>query len=517
MRFAWKKQGGREIQVKLLANGSWEHRYVAGTAFQPVNKKVIRVDDKLPMDWVLVTRDLFADFGEITLQGIAFAPGDGEFALFDRILLARSQEDFDRRDVFFGDMDAVLVVNCGKRAKENVRENEGYAFELVQGDRRNTWPKTCPLNHCWYHDNKIVFNIRVPKQQTGTLRLTFVAGSHPDRKQKYAVEGKHTGMLSAFAAGRNVDVPISAADSADGRVHVEITPTSRHLAVISRLQFIPNQLPIGNEKTKPTPPPTSKIKPGRNDKIAYGKSGEEELFMDLFLPRATEPRPAIVMINGGWGGNNRKQVMAYAKHLSEKGYVTASINYRGATEAPFPAALEDCRQAVRWLRENADSYGIDAERIGVFGVSIGGCFAALLGLSEADDATRVQFVITIGGVFDLSREIENAGAKLRRLLRVNQEQNPRLYKRASPITHVKKGDFPPFLLLHVRSDPEFRWQQSMLMNAKLKSVGIPVEYHLFTDSKLTKSIINEPPHRSEAYRLIEAFLAKYVDDRDAAR
>lgn len=102
LRFAWKKRGGSGLLLQLAANGKFGpqrgeqpgYRYEAGPQPNPLNLEALRVDDKLPDDWVVVERDLFADFGAFTLDGLAFTPLDGEYALFDHIYLARTREDF---------------------------------------------------------------------------------------------------------------------------------------------------------------------------------------------------------------------------------------------------------------------------------------------------------------------------------------------------------------------------------------------------------------------------------------
>jgi hypothetical protein len=102
LRFAWKKKGGQTICLQLNHDGNWgpsegapgKFRYHAGPGPECYGAS-LTVDSKIPADWVVVTRDLYADFGEFTLTGIALSPVDGEYALFDHLYLGRSTRDFE--------------------------------------------------------------------------------------------------------------------------------------------------------------------------------------------------------------------------------------------------------------------------------------------------------------------------------------------------------------------------------------------------------------------------------------
>ena len=105
LQFAWKKQGGQRLCVQLNHDGQWgpvpstnplKFRYDAGAAPGETFGGAMRIDGALPNDWVVITRDLYADFGEFTLTGLALAPVDGDFALFDHIYLGRMPRDFDQ-------------------------------------------------------------------------------------------------------------------------------------------------------------------------------------------------------------------------------------------------------------------------------------------------------------------------------------------------------------------------------------------------------------------------------------
>jgi alpha/beta hydrolase fold len=131
-------------------------------------------------------------------------------------------------------------------------------------------------------------------------------------------------------------------------------------------------------------------------------------------PQKAKEVPLIVWIHGGaffFGSKEGFPVEPVPVHLLLEGYAVASINYRLSSEAVFPARLEDCKAAVRWLRaHDADEFGIDPNRIGVWGASAGGNLAALVGTTgEVRDfevgenlgySSRVQAVCDFFGPTD---------------------------------------------------------------------------------------------------------------------
>jgi arylsulfatase A len=136
--------------------------------------------------------------------------------------------------------------------------------------------------------------------------------------------------------------------------------------------------------------------------------------LDLWKPQtASQPLPAIICIHGGgWYKGERSSMANLAQALAAKGFVTATISYRLSGEAKFPAAIQDCKAAVRFLRANAAKFGINANAIGVTGLSAGGHLAALLttsgGVKElegdgghADQSSAVQAGIAMGAQSDL--------------------------------------------------------------------------------------------------------------------
>ena len=155
--------------------------------------------------------------------------------------------------------------------------------------------------------------------------------------------------------------------------------------------------------------------------LVYKTVGGSDLALDIYLPTARNQRaPLVVWIHGG-GWRSGSKDRCPVTFLTDSGYAVASINYRLTTVAPFPAQIEDCKAAIRWLRANADTFGFDRERVAVAGASAGGHLAALIGASgdvKAFDkgehlnySSRVQSVVSIFGPTDFtSREALRADA-----------------------------------------------------------------------------------------------------------
>src|SRR5829696_7667281 len=117
------------------------------------------------------------------------------------------------------------------------------------------------------------------------------------------------------------------------------------------------------------------------DDLVFARPGDEVLRLDMALPgRGEGPFPAVVCLHGGgWTGGTRKQMAQTIDVLARRGFVAVSPDYRLAPKHRFPACVEDCKAAVRWLRANAGQYRIDPKRIGVVGLAAGGHLACLLG------------------------------------------------------------------------------------------------------------------------------------------
>ncbi len=121
--------------------------------------------------------------------------------------------------------------------------------------------------------------------------------------------------------------------------------------------------------------------------LLYGKAGDADLKLDLAMPKdGPGPFPVVVCIHGGgWTHGDRADLRTTIETLAGRGYVAVSVDYRLAPKDRFPAAVEDCKAAVRWLRANARQFKIKPDRIGVVGFSAGAHLACLLGVTRKAD------------------------------------------------------------------------------------------------------------------------------------
>ena len=239
--------------------------------------------------------------------------------------------------------------------------------------------------------------------------------------------------------------------------------------------------------------------------------------MDVYFPEAGGPWPVLVYVHGGsWMHGDKSEAGMFASMMTAQGYLVVSVNYRLYPAAQFPAMIQDVKCAVRSLRAHAGQYNLDPNRIGAFGVSAGGHLAALLGTTDAsigwdvgeylEQSSRVQAVISMAGVMDLSRSFPNADIEAMKLIGFGEYN----VAEASPISHVTPDD-PPFLLIHGDRDEVVPVEQSQLMYERLVQEHVPAQFvivqnaaHSFTAPGGTIPTI------PEINQIMLDFLAQYL-------
>ncbi len=231
--------------------------------------------------------------------------------------------------------------------------------------------------------------------------------------------------------------------------------------------------------------------------LAYASASSAET-LDLYLPPGVSPFPLIIYVHGGGFRGGDKNVAAkrgITEQLLSRGYAVASLNYRLSGEAKFPAAIQDVKTAVRWLRAHAQEYKLDPGRFGAWGDSAGANLVSLLGTSCGDSelegadlgnpgqSSCVQAVVDFYGPIDFlqmdtqftgtdcpvnhnranSAESQYVGGPI--------QQNRALVNQANPITYISSDD-PPFFIQHGTKDCTVPLQQSQLLyDALVPAIG----------------------------------------------
>ena len=231
----------------------------------------------------------------------------------------------------------------------------------------------------------------------------------------------------------------------------------------------------------------------KND-IPYADTENPRQSLNLILPKSRKKKilPALIYIHGGgWKNGNKDQGVARLLPYVESGeYVGISVGYRLSGEVRWPAQIHDCKAAVRWVRGNAKKYGINPERIGVFGNSAGGHLVATLGTSgnvkELEGSlgnykTMESSVHCVGNFFGPSALLEMsrfpsridhdaANSPESQLIGGELQKNKKKAIKASPINYVTKDDCP-FIHVHGTNDQLVPYNQSVIFHKKLLENG----------------------------------------------
>jgi acetyl esterase/lipase len=255
------------------------------------------------------------------------------------------------------------------------------------------------------------------------------------------------------------------------------------------------------DRPAPRLPDTTRLVPD----LPYAASNNPRQRLDLLLPRTdpgAPPRPLVVFVHGGGWRNGDKQSgqARVARFVATGKYIGATIGYRLSSEVTWPAQVHDCKAAIRWLRANAEKYGIDKERIAVIGTSAGGHLVAMLGVSQRvrglegtigphlDQSSRVACVVDQYGPTELltmddypGRLTHNdAGSPESLLVGGPIQQNKATSRNASPLTHVSRDDVP-ILIVHGTDDPLVPFNQSERFLAALVKAGVDAHLIQMTD------------------------------------
>jgi len=197
---------------------------------------------------------------------------------------------------------------------------------------------------------------------------------------------------------------------------------------------------------------------------------------------------------GGFRAGSRQSYDELCKRLAGQGYVAVTVSYRLAPKYQFPAAIFDCKAAVRFLKWNAEKYGLDQARVGVTGSSAGGHLAQFLGVTanvaefdpgippstggiRAVPTTGVRCVVNVYGPSDFTKSYGksvDAAEVLPLWLGGNLETARAKHIRASPLNWVTPNAAPT-LCIHGTEDKYVAHEQAVWLVDRLKACGVEAE------------------------------------------
>ena len=250
--------------------------------------------------------------------------------------------------------------------------------------------------------------------------------------------------------------------------------------------------------------------------------GDRKEKADLYLPMnvpAGQKAPALILIHGGGfndGDKRRYREINFGTNAAKRGYLAMSINYKlrkTKGQVTWPQCIYDVKEAVRWLKLNADKYQIDPERIGALGGSAGGNLAFMLATTGPEDgfegegtrtniSTKIACGVDFYGAVDLmtyksDRARPDTNKPEMAMFNKTKAEAPDLYRRGSPTSYIRTN-VAPLLMVHGTGDSTVLPNQSQILRSKLIEAGLPCPEY---------TIINQ----AEA----DALVAKLSQDRNA--
>lgn len=254
------------------------------------------------------------------------------------------------------------------------------------------------------------------------------------------------------------------------------------------------------------------------ENVVYASNNNQKVLLDFFRPKGNKLVPAIVLLHGGgWSGGSRSSHQGIAVLLAQKGYAVANIDYRLSGEAKFPAAIEDCKAAIRWVNANSEKYHIIQGKIFGIGASAGGHIVSMAALTDvgiyegtggnASYSSKLDAIVILGsGVDQYTRVLNAKNQRIESQVNFLGEfkENKALYIEASPITHLSKNDPPVFMLDGEQDKPGERYVDFI---EKLKALNISYELGVIPHAKHAQWSVE--PFRTDYVNAFDKFLKKH--------
>ena len=229
--------------------------------------------------------------------------------------------------------------------------------------------------------------------------------------------------------------------------------------------------------------------------VTYARASNFELKLDLYLPK-DRPRPNATLIlfhGGGWVDGQKERNVLYLLPYLEMGWSAVNVEYRTARQAAAPAAVEDCRCALRWLAYRARDYSLDTSRFVVTGTSAGGHLALMAGMLPSNSVfdrqcpiegndrwgsanvpeVKVAAIVNWFGIGDVADLVDGPNARnYAREWFGSLSNAPQLAKQLSPINYVRAG-LPPIITVHGELDDVAPYEHAVRLHAALDKAGVP--------------------------------------------
>ncbi|NBS07545.1 MAG: alpha/beta hydrolase [Verrucomicrobia bacterium] len=237
------------------------------------------------------------------------------------------------------------------------------------------------------------------------------------------------------------------------------------------------EAPASKKVKAPKPPLEIPADIPHEEDVSY-LEGERKEKADLYLPMNLpegQKAPALIVIHGGGfnDGDKRKyRELNFCTNAAKRGYLAMSINYKlrkSQGQVTWPQNIHDAKEAVRWLKLNADRYKIDPERIGAMGGSAGGNLTRPEdGFDNAGSRTNIPAQLVCG--VDFYGAVDLMTYHDMKMFAKTREEAPELYRKGSPTSYVREKS-PPLLMIHGTGDETVKVEQSQVLRAKLEAAG----------------------------------------------
>lgn len=226
--------------------------------------------------------------------------------------------------------------------------------------------------------------------------------------------------------------------------------------------------------------------------LVYKKKKGSNLKLDIFYPKLYDSLyPTVLLIHGGgWLTGSKENLHPMAEYLAGKNFVTITVNYTLGLQEPYPSAVIDLKDAIKWLRKNASKYKINPKKVAILGGSSGGHLATLVGMtpnsdmyaseSNISDSDEVTCIINIDGIVSfIHPEAYQEGKMASIWLSGSKEDTFENWKEASPLEYVTSTS-PPILFIN-SSQPRFHAGRDDMVE-KLNNYDIYNETHTIENS-----------------------------------